>query len=349
MSDQESGINPIVNPRAALGAWQIEPRSIDRVTAGVNNQTFRVEAAQGQYYLRFYSSEMTRDQIRYEHELLAWLDGQALPFRVPSPLATSSGETYPFVRPADGGDSAEDQKTVMALFAAIPGRHPQKENLHEVEGAGLALGRLDACLGSGHGMPVAGNFATYGELVQADAAVRDPIEMAAMLPGQASTSERVKAIIGRLLDLAPGLYGTLPVQVIHADFGVGNILFNDSEVSAILDFEFALPDLRALDLAGGLETFCFRQNSSMDQQAIAAFLRGYAQSVNLTAEEIEALPDLLRLRAAVVLVYWLGRRRPGKASQADVGEAVLTMVGLDDWLSASGGELVRLARESSQG
>ena len=364
MSDRISDPEPTLDPRPVLRAWRVEPQSIRRADRGVTNQTFEVEAGSRKFYLRLYSGEARRDRICYEHQLLQWLQNQPLTFAVPAPIATPAGETFPVFEvavpsaplgagapvAASRGSDHETEPRYASLFEAIPGQHRQRRNRRQVESAGRALGSLHACLSRASGLPVPGNSATNAPLGCIHRTATDLTEMAKALPDEMLALSRIEAIISRVEGSTAALYEKLPIQVIHSDFIGSNILFDDDQISGILDFEFALPDMRALDFVAGLNSFCFRRsNKDFDAKSAAAFARGYGQVVTQTSAEIESLPELFRLRPTVMLDYCAGRWRQGKASEADVRRAIGVMVTLEDWFSASGPELVQLVRESSQG
>ena len=349
MNEEKLPPNPSADLDGLFGAWGIEARSLRRTNMGLNNQTILVDSAAGQYYLRIYRSEVEQDRVRYEHELLLWLEAQALPFQVPAPVRLPSGETYLW----DEGRASETAgasaaPVIAALFREIPGEHRQRKNLSQVENAGRALAQLDTCLGLGTGLPSAGDFATFGALGLRVSLARGFLKGTAELPGDAATKQSIQTIIGRTLDVAPSLYETLPTQVIHADFSASNTLFVGDQVSGILDFEYALPDLRALDFASGLEAFCFRRGgSSINWKSAIAFCQGFRQAGSLTAAEVEALPELLRLRSAVVLGFWLERWREGTSNEVEVSHSVIGWDAVDQWLVANGDELVGVVGEAA--
>jgi thiamine kinase-like enzyme len=90
-----------------------------------------------------------------------------------------------------------------------------------------------------------------------------------------------------------GSYRTLPWQVIHSDFGPGNTLFDGGQLRAVLDFEFATPDARAMDVAAGLVFTLRVWEGQPDWQAAWAFLDGYQQILPLDASESAGLPWLI--------------------------------------------------------
>lgn len=46
--------------------------------------------------------------------------------------------------------------------------------------------------------------------------------------------------------------------------------------------------------------------------AAREYCRGFARYVSLTEQEIAAIPDLLRLRAAITVLWWIGRTADGE-------------------------------------
>lgn len=112
--------------------------------------------------------------------------------------------------------------------------------------------------------------------------------------------------VAELLTFVRAVYPTLPRQMIHGDYGPGNTLWHNGGISAVLDFDFALPDPRAMDLASGLRFTMHMEGPLMDGN-LTAFWRGYARWVQPTPAEIAALTALIRLRDTVSTIWWLGR------------------------------------------
>jgi homoserine kinase type II len=63
---------------------------------------------------------------------------------------------------------------------------------------------------------------------------------------------RLTRLIRTVQEQIPAMYAALPRQIIHGDFVPFNLLVQDDRVTAVLDFEAAMHDLRALDLAMAL-------------------------------------------------------------------------------------------------
>lgn len=85
------------------------------------------------------------------------------------------------------------------------------------------------------------------------------------------------------------------------------MLYHNQHVSAILDFEFAGPDARMIDVASGLK-FCMRIWENDDPWHIGAqFCQGYQSQIKLTETECASLIDIMILRDVVSTIWWIGR------------------------------------------
>jgi Ser/Thr protein kinase RdoA (MazF antagonist) len=99
----------------------------------------------------------------------------------------------------------------------------------------------------------------------------------------------------------------LPKQVIHGDIAPSNTLYDQNQISAILDFEFAGPDVRIIDVASGLK-FTMRIWENADPWNIGRhFFQGYGEKIELTEAERASLVDIMILRDVVSTIWWLGR------------------------------------------
>jgi homoserine kinase type II len=113
-----------------------------------------------------------------------------------------------------------------------------------------------------------------------------------------------------------------------------NVLVHDGRISAVLDFEFALPAARAFDAAMGLRMTMRVWENPAPWEALRRFMRGYTRHAPFTPEEARATPTLIRLRSAIPVLWWLGRAD----EQADAG-TVLRGIGFQQnyarWLAAN--------------
>ncbi len=99
-------------------------------------------------------------------------------------------------------------------------------------------------------------------------------------------------------------FSNLPEGLIHADLFFDNVLFDNSEVSGIIDFFQSCHDWLIYDVSVAVNDWCLNDDLTLDAEKTEAFLNGY-QSVRLfTPEEKQAWPVIQRLSC---LRFWLSR------------------------------------------
>src|SRR5205085_7046303 len=80
------------------GPWRLSPLS-----GGTNNLVWLVETADGErYVLRLFPDFSELPRLRYEGALLRALSNRNLPFRLPLPIRTHSGESVAFLEEGTG-------------------------------------------------------------------------------------------------------------------------------------------------------------------------------------------------------------------------------------------------------
>jgi homoserine kinase type II len=293
----------------ALHHWDLPPlESAEPMTGGTNNALLALHAGGRSWVLRRYGN-LPADRVRAEHRLLAHVSGLGLPFAVPSPVPARDGATV--VADADGA---------LALFRHLPGRPLRRDEPGSAALAGRALAQLDAALAE---VPMALAPVDWRAtaLHQVHTAVDDVAvladELSALMPGHdgpdwlRSTHERADAV-------ASDLARALPAQLTHGDMAPANLLAEDGRVTAVLDFEIAGADLRAMDLAAGLLQCTGWPEDPGSAGRVGPFLRAYLDVLPLTRAELDAVPDLLRLRALGSVVWRAGRWRLGQSRLDEV-------------------------------
>ncbi len=271
---------------------------------GTNNRIVGVRSGAGDFVWKLYQTFGDPASLRYEHDLLIWLAEQGLSFAVPAPSPGRSGET---LYRTDAG--------WQALFPLLPGEQTDRRDLAQVEAGGAALGELHGVLARGPATPRP-DIPSSGDLDRIHPAVPAPEGLTRRdfgLPDESPHDEMLawwRQHLRGLRAFVAGSYRALPRQLIHGDFVLGNTLLHGGRVSAILDFEFAGPDARAVDVASGLE-FALRPWDGTAADALwpiaAAFCRGYARRNILTEAEVAAIPWLIRLRDTASALWHTGQ------------------------------------------
>lgn len=314
----------------ALAAWPVSPRGLSRVPQGLNNDSFFVSAREGEFVLRVYRNTSAHERVRYEHELLAKLAGQGLPFAVPTPARTRAGDTLAVLETEEG-------PRLAALFVRIGGE-PAAVDRRSAHLAGAALARLDGALARVE-LPVRPPSA----LGDVHPLVPDPLAAVDGLGLDPAARAAVRAALERVLTEHGAIAGALPRQIVHGDFAYPNLLVDHGRATGLLDFEFAGPDVRAADLACAMYVTVVRGSERERWELLDALAASYRRVLALDPVEIAALPSLLLRRCAIGAVHWMGRWRQGIVDVEAARERPRRLVGFVRWLEAASPRLVLVA------
>lgn len=289
---------------AALAAYALAPPVEVFVLPyqGNSTQNVGIRSDAGEFILRTYTSTTEVEMLRYEHRLLLWLAEQGLSFAVPIPVPTLRGET---LFPAPQG--------WQALFPRLPGSRLDWRDPDQVDALGAALGELHTTLSQYPPAPRPGVVplnalrATHPWI--AEPFLLRPDDLAyAQTPSYDQLRDWWQAEVAQLSTLVESQYQTLPWQVIHNDFIPNNTLVSARHVTAVLDFEFAAPDVRVLDVAIGLRNMLRVWENEAPWETVGRFCAGYGRWIRLSEGERAAIPWLMRLRN-----MWLVLKRVGRA------------------------------------
>ncbi|MCG3180531.1 MAG: Stress response kinase A [Phycisphaerae bacterium] len=92
-----------------------------------------------------------------------------------------------------------------------------------------------------------------------------------------------------------------PMQIVHADWHPGNMLFQDNRVVAVIDYDSTRMGQRVTDLANGALQFSIVGGSGdpsqwpayLDNTRFKRFIRGYEAATPISEAEIQAIPWLM--------------------------------------------------------
>lgn len=317
--------------------WMIDqPTQVQALTSGTNNQVLLVATALRSYVLRLLPVSSDPTRLHFEQSVLQHLAGLALPFAVPTPLLTRTGERVARVQTAAG-------EMLAVLTDHIEGRHPDHDNLPQATAAGQALALLDGALAHAPTLLVSAGITwrSSGDLAHCHPLVADPLDAIATLPLQPEQRRRLAYGYAALTERLPTLYADLPQQLVHEDYAPSNVLSDGERVTGVLDFEFCARDLRVMDMTVALSWWPEAQfGTGTEWPILDAFAHGYFQHITLSPDELAAVPTLFSLRAYSSLLHRLGRQRAGLSTQAAVIARAEAALQREDWLAASGQRLI---------
>jgi Ser/Thr protein kinase RdoA (MazF antagonist) len=309
------------------------------VPHGLNNALFLVTTGASPLVLKVYKGTHSLASLRYEHRLLARLADRSLPFAIPVPVPARDGATL--VR-LPGGWAA------LAPYVDASPLDPMR--LDHATWLGAALAVLHHTLAGipstrRPGKPLFSALFNYPSprypptrLTPAHFGLAGNPHADALL---AWWRAEVATLAAFLLDD----YRTLPQQLCHNDPAPANVLVDAGGVVALLDFEFACPAARALDLAMALRMTMRVWENPNPWPAARAVLDAYTDTIPLTVGEATALPLLIRLRSAIPVLWKLGRMQ-GPDDVQHVLRGITFLQNATTWLAQHGEQLVTLAEAS---
>lgn len=337
----ELAVNPIDLDivYAALGRYdlpaplQIEPRA----EQGVNNLNLRIRTGSGTLRCKVFFAAHHEQALRYEQRLLHSLAQIDCSFTLPVPLADRQGETL--------------QRTSLgwlALIPDLPGANLHPSDLGQIESLGAALGELHVALARLPAAPRPGH-ALFQAFFRFPPSPRDPLRLTPAQIGAPDTAAS-RDLLGwwrqeasHLQAFVDGSYRRQPQQLCHNDPAPYNVLTVSGQVSAFIDFEFACPAPRGLDIAMALRMTMRIWEQPAPWASAEAFCRGYQRMARLSAAEAEQLPELFRLRGAMGTLWALGRAAP--LDSARILEHLGYLRNAAAWLDQHGSRLAALVAD----
>jgi len=235
----------------------VDQLELSPTTGGVNNIVQYVTLPNGQKeLLRIYNNGCDAKRVQFEHTILKQLNEMSMSFQVPKFLP-AKGSDQTMVRLSNGADAC--------MCPIIPGTLPKLSCAKEL---GKAAGELNTALTKVNVDAALCNTAPYWKMWEVHHAVTRENFIETMkgeyFDGHLRPiADRMLEEILLIVDKCAGAYQSLPVQLIHGDLHYDNVLVDQDTVSALLDFEFAAFDWRALELAIGLSKYAGEEPDAM--------------------------------------------------------------------------------------
>ena len=271
------------------------------LSQGVNNTIVGIRTGNGDYALKHFNAPHNLEGLQYEHDLLTWLATQPLSFAVPAPIQTKSGHTL-----------YQDENGHHILMPLLQGQCPDHKDPIQIQAVGAALGELHTTLNTYPTTPRP-HAVPFSNLKNIHPHVPNPETLTPKDLKWQSTPKSDKLCgwwreeVASLNTFLTDTYPTLPTQVIHGDIAPSNTLYHNNKISAVLDFEFAGPDVRIIDVASGFKFSMRTWENDAPWQIGKHFYQGYQSQVTLTPLEHTSLITIMCLRDMVSTIWWLGR------------------------------------------
>lgn len=271
---------------------------------GWNNTTYFVQEGPKQAVVRIYNTHQDIQKIKFEHHVLKLLGQQINRFQVPQPLTALHGETV--VQVPDGSGR------YACLFEYIEGASTGEHPVILPKVLGEATGELSLALSQIklERLPV---YPPYYELKQAyplctnetllSLCYNPPAPLRDVQHSLVELYEAYQRIIVQLDNLR-----NLPHQLVHGDLNHSNLLSEQGQVKAWLDFEFCTRDVRVMEIAVLLaDLLGDGESADSGKENIEQFCLGFHQYVQLEEKEIKVIPLLMLLRKVDVFLHFSSR------------------------------------------
>lgn len=297
--------------RAVLDAYALELKGSPRNMPNARrNRNLLVQTQMGWKVLKLYRADWSQDTIAYEHSILSQLASHYEP--APRLLANLNAETW----------VKHDGRT-YCLFEFVNGFNfswvllfrPHRMRLMRT--AGRTLARLHRQL---QGFQPTGRhhlgFLSYEADRQRDIDWYSKkiveLKYRSQMLADPQAHERAEWLIKRvpfILDELTRLTSTLddaslPRTIIHGDFGLHNLIFQDADHATPMDFELARLEWRLSDLVSCLSKLRDR-SGNYDLESIAELLTSYRQTYPIGEEEWRWFPLVWKhYKIAKAVQYW---------------------------------------------
>ena len=330
--------------KEAIALWveegEVEKVEMEPTSGGVNNIVQYLTLPNGERkLLRIYNNGLDTTRVTFEHEVLQKLHEQYaadLSFKVPYMIPSKNGKT--FVKLSNGAEAC--------MVDLIDGGLPK---LTCVEDIGRASGELNTVMGKLEGVTATCNCDPYYLMWENHHAVTRENFISTMKGPDFDGKLRpfADAMLEETLvmdEKCEGEYKGLPTQLLHGDLHYDNVLVDHDtgKVTGLLDFEFAMYDWRAMELAICLSKYAGEEDAFtyFDQ-----FLTGYAKTGVMTMKEAEAVPDLINLRILSNVVYFVGRAVAKEDSIASLTTRIENYTNRIKWTKDNADKLVSMIQD----
>lgn len=262
---------------------------------GTYNVNLRLDTARGTFVARVHRPWVTPERLRVLRLVKQRLQAAQIPVAVPIPARRGAAWVQ-----------HDDRLIEVEPFIAHSGA---TDTWQRYEQAFAMLGRMHTALAACTALPPP-RVQNYGEPVVLRHWVARTRQCAEVeqSPAARAVCDKAAQLLQQIAAWWQHASADLPRQLTHGDYGGGNLLFQDEQIVAVLDFDFLDVHERVFDLAYTLYWMLERLEShapfsQRSWQRVAAMLACYNATAQppLTQAERRALP----FEMARVPLYWI--------------------------------------------
>jgi homoserine kinase type II len=277
-----------------------------KARGGRVNQNWIVKTANAEVVVRCVARERSLNDLRFEHSFINGLCRSGLPYRLPIPLVSRSGDT------------------VIVKNALCIWLYEYIEGLNLVSSTRDLIGQIATAMASIHKAAerLAIPQSKVAPLVLEDSWLLETMR-SWQLKLRGSSDERlrffcdhVQECISILQGLRCAQYRMLPRFPIHGDWCMANVVFAADELIGIIDFDHCCSDTAIRDITALLQYECVdaKEPFKLDLSAAQYFLNCYKKVNSLSGEETSLIPAVAIAELADAFwwkMYEITNRRGG--------------------------------------
>lgn len=247
------------------------------ISAGIENTNYFVTTTTGEFVLTLFE-QFNHDELPYFLELTAYLAEHTIPCA--HPLADKD-ERY----------LRELNNKPAAIVERLRGRDVSVPTPAQCQAIGTALGQMHVV---GTGFPYRRPNGRGPHWWKLTAERLWPL----------LSADDVNVLHEELRFQSSQRHLELPRGTIHADLFRDNALFEGDSLTGIIDFYYACDDALLYDVAVTVNDWCSLPKGDLDEERVAALLRGYCCERTFTYLEQQSWGVMLR---GAALRFWLSR------------------------------------------
>lgn len=297
---------------------------MDAVPFGLTNLTKIVKINDRKYVFRICNRHTKNvESIELETRMTSFLAKKELTFQIPEFVPTLTGDNY--VRLSDG--------SLGAIVIFLDGTIHELTSVQDAAEFGRVVGEMSQVLHQFEISQFDYNGISFSEIYKlhplADhSAVTAFMENPPFLIPKESMDFYRDMII--FMDENVSSLSKLPVQLVHHDLLIFNLLSQNNRISGVLDFDFLSMDTNFMEFAISLNHILQMTNGSMGM--MEAFVKSYSGYRKHSLQEIEQLRNLTQIYHFAVLHIYIGQHYAGFDIQQNFTYILNQFVRRDLWL-----------------
>ena len=298
---------------------------MEAVPFGLTNYSKVITVNNNKYIARIYNPHSKDlESLKFEIELITYLEQQKLSFEVPGFINSKAGHPYVSLSSGQYG----------AVMKFIEGEVPNLSQAPDLSEYGRVVGELSVAFKEFKSEKHS-RILTFYDLynlhpLSNEKSINHYFEH---LPFEIEHNVIIiiKETIQDVLNKT-NILKQLPKQMIHHDILIFNLLFGskDKRMNGVLDFDFASNDIRALELAICISHIVQYTNGSFE--ALELFLNAYSEYMSLSIEEIESIPLLIKMYYAALICIYIGQFYSGQKIESYFNVIVNQFLIMRQWM-----------------